>query len=205
MKKFFLIPVISFFIAGAALAQSNLGPEDLVKQTVNEVMAAVKADKSIQAGDIQHISELVQEKILPHADFQRTTRLVMGRNWNKATPEQQQQITEQFKQLLIHTYSGAIAQIRNQTVTYLPYRGQPGDTDAVIRTQVINNGQPIEIDYRLEKTPAGWKVYDINVLGAWLIQAYRDQFTQQISERGVSGLLSFLTERNRQLASGTAK
>ncbi|GAB3630105.1 toluene tolerance family protein [Pandoraea terrae] len=203
MKKFWLIPVMAFmtFAAGSALAQDAQAPDVLVKETVGEVMAAAKSDPAISKGDLQHITSLVEQKIMPHADFQRTTRLAMGRNWQSANPQQQQLIAEQFKQLLLRTYSGAIAQIRDQQVTFKPYRGQPSDTDAVIYTEVINNGQPVQIDYRLIKTPAGWKVYDINVLGAWLIEAYRGQFTEQISRGGVDGLIKFLTERNRQLAS----
>jgi phospholipid transport system substrate-binding protein len=128
----------------------------------------------------------------------------MGRNWNTATPQQQKEIVEQFKMLLIRTYSGALAQVRDQQVQYKPFRASPEDTDVVVRSVVINNGSPIQLDYRLYKTPQGWKVYDINVLGAWLIQAYQQQFNEQISQHGVDGLLQFLTQRNQQLASGKA-
>jgi phospholipid transport system substrate-binding protein len=168
------------------------------------VLDQIKADKQIQSGNITRITELVNEKILPYTDFTRTTRLVMGRNWNTATPQQQKEIVEQFKMLLIRTYSGALAQVRDQQVQYKPFRASPEDTDVVVRSVVINNGSPIQLDYRLYKTPQGWKVYDINVLGAWLIQAYQQQFNEQISQHGVDGLLQFLTQRNQQLASGKA-
>lgn len=203
MKKLFLIPFMALLMAGAALAQTANTPDGMIKQVVDQVMSTVKSDKAIQSGDLSHISALVEKEILPHTDFQRTTRLTMGPSWRDATPAQRQQITEQFKQLLIRTYSGAIAQIRNQTVEFLPLRMQPGDTDTVVRTQVMNNGQPVQIDYRLEKTASGeWKVYDINVLGAWLIQAYQGQFREQVARGGVQGLLTFLSNRNAQLAAG---
>ncbi|HYS66011.1 MAG TPA: ABC transporter substrate-binding protein, partial [Paraburkholderia sp.] len=141
-------------------------------------------------------------KILPYTDFRRTTQLAMGRNWRTATPEQQNQVVEQFKMLLIRTYSGALAQVRDQQIQYKPFRMNPDDTDTVVRSVVMNNGSPIELDYRLYKTPQGWRVYDINVLGAWLIQAYQQQFNEQIQQKGVDGLIQFLTQRNQQLAAG---
>lgn len=171
---------------------------------VEQAADEIKSDSKIRSGDINKITELVNQKILPYTDFTRTTRLVMGRNWNSATPEQQKQIVEQFKMLLIRTYSGALAQVRDQTVQYKPFRANPDDTDVVVRSVVMNNGSPVELDYRLYKTAQGWRVYDINVLGAWLIQAYQQQFNEQISRNGVSGLLQFLTQRNEQLASGKA-
>jgi phospholipid transport system substrate-binding protein len=174
----------------------------MIKTVTAEVLDDIKSDKQIQSGSIARITELVNQKILPYTDFTRTTRLVMGRNWNTATPEQQQQIVEQFKMLLIRTYAGALAQVRNQQVEYKPFRADPSDTDVVVRSVVLNNGSPIELDYRLYKTAQGWKVYDINVLGAWLIQAYQQQFNEQIQQHGVSGLVAFLTQRNQQLANG---
>lgn len=209
MKKLFLVPffavMIGFFSSGAS-AQSvdTSAPDTLIKTVTAQVLDQIKSDKQIQSGNITRITELVNEKILPYTDFTRTTRLVMGRNWNTATPQQQQQIVEQFKMLLIRTYSGALAQVRNQEVQYKPFRADPSDTDVVVRSVVVNNGSPIELDYRLYKSPQGWKVYDINVLGAWLIQAYQQQFNEQIQQHGVAGLVQFLTARNQQLASGKA-
>jgi phospholipid transport system substrate-binding protein len=208
MKKYILLPLFALFFAvcGVARAQAvdSSQPDVLVKTVTQQVLDDIKSDKAIQSGDINHITELVNQKILPYTDFTRTTRLVMGRNWNTATPEQQKQIVEQFKMLLIRTYSGALAQVRNQTVEYKPFRASPSDTDVVVRSVVMNNGSPIQLDYRLYKTAQGWRVYDINVLGAWLIQAYQQQFSEQISQHGVAGLLQFLTQRNQQLASGKA-
>ncbi|BDD92377.1 ABC transporter substrate-binding protein [Pandoraea sp. XJJ-1] len=205
MKKFWLIPVMAlmtYTAAGAAVAQAQ-APDVLVKQTVNEVMAAAKSDPNIQKGDLNSITKLVEQKILPHADFAKTTQLATGAAWRTATPQQRQQLTEQFKTLLLRTYAGAIAQIRDQQVNYKPFRGQPGDTDAVVYTDVLNNGQQIELDYRLYKSASGeWKLYDLNVLGAWLIQTYRNQFAEQVNKSGVDGLIQFLTQRNQQLAGG---
>ncbi|MEQ5839969.1 hypothetical protein BWP39_18645 [Paraburkholderia acidicola] len=206
MKKLFLIPLFAalFSFTSAAFAQGvdTSTPDTLVKTATQQVIDAVRADKSIQQGDIAAVTKLVNEKILPYTDFHRTTQLAMGRNWRTATPEQQAQIVEQFKMLLIRTYSGALAQVRNQEIQYRPFRSSPDDTDVVVRSVVMNNGSPVELDYRLYKTPQGWRVYDINVLGAWLIQAYQQQFNEQIQQHGVDGLIQFLTQRNQQLAAG---
>ncbi|SAL72716.1 MlaC/ttg2D family ABC transporter substrate-binding protein [Caballeronia telluris] len=208
MKKLLLLPLFAVFMAfcngASAQAVDTSNPDVMMKTVTQQVLDQIKADKQIQSGSITRITELVNEKILPYTDFTRTTRLVMGRNWNTATPQQQKEIVEQFKMLLIRTYSGALAQVRDQQVQYKPFRAAPEDTDVVVRSVVINNGSPIELDYRLYKTQQGWKVYDINVLGAWLIQAYQQQFNEQISQHGVDGLLQFLTQRNQQLASGKA-
>ena len=208
MKKFFLYPIFAMFLsfAGGAFAQTvdTSNPDALVKTVTQQVMDQIKGDKTIQGGDISKITQLVNEKILPYTDFRRTTQLAMGRNWRTATPEQQQQVIEQFKTLLIRTYSGALAQVRDQQIQYKPFRANPDDTDVVVRSTVLNNGQPIELDYRLYKTAQGWRVYDINVLGAWLIQAYQQQFQEKIQQGGVDGLIQFVTQRNQQLASGKA-
>lgn len=208
MKKFFLYAIFAMFLsfAGGAFAQTvdTSNPDAMMKTITQQVMDQIKGDKSIQGGDLSKITQLVNEKILPYTDFRRTTQLAMGRNWRTATPEQQQQVIEQFKTLLIRTYSGALAQVRDQQIQYKPFRANPDDTDVVVRSTVLNNGQPIELDYRLYKTAQGWRVYDINVLGAWLIQAYQQQFQEKIQQGGVDGLIQFLTQRNQQLASGKA-
>jgi phospholipid transport system substrate-binding protein len=204
MLKALLAPILALTLAFSPLAHAQSAdastPDVLIRTITTDVMNTVKADPALQSGDVNKIIALVNEKILPHTDFQRTTQLAMGRYWRQATPEQRQQITEQFKLLLIRTYSGAISQVRNQTVNYLPFRAAPDATDVVVRTQLTNQGQQIELDYRLQKTADGWKVYDLNVLGAWLIQAYQQQFTEQIQRNGVQGLVQFLTDRNQQLA-----
>lgn len=204
MFKRLLLPFIAAFaMAGAAMAQNadTSTPDGLIKALVDDVMATVKADKEMQAGSIPKITALVEQKILPNANFQKTTQIAMGRNWAKATPEQQKQIVEEFKMLLIRTYAGAVSQIRDQTVQFRPFRAAPEDTEVTVRTQVINKGEPIQMDYRLEKTAQGWKVYDINVLGAWLTEAYKGSFNTIASQQGIEGVIKTLQDRNRQLAS----
>ncbi len=206
MKKLFFIPLFAAFfsLTGTAFAQTvdSNSPDGMVKTVTQQVIDTIHSDKSIQQGDISAVTKLVNEKILPYTDFRRTTQLAMGRNWRTATPEQQSQVVEQFKMLLIRTYAGALAQVKDQQIQWRPFRADPNDTDVVVRSVVMNNGSPIELDYRLYKTPQGWRVYDINVLGAWLIQAYQQQFNEQIQQHGIDGLIQFLTQRNQQLAAG---
>ena len=175
-------------------------PDGLIKNLVNDVMNTLKADKEIQAGNINKVIALVDTKIVPYTNFQKTTQLAMGKNWSKASPEQQKQVMVEFKSLLIRTYAGALTQVKDQTVTYKPFRMDPTDTEVVVKTQVMNKGDAIQIDYRLEKVGEIWKVYDLNVLGAWLIEAYRGQFNNQISQNGIDGLIKFLQDRNASLA-----
>jgi phospholipid transport system substrate-binding protein len=207
MKKLFLIPLFAAFfsfggVAHAEVDQSN--PQALIKTATQQVLDEVRA-QAIKPGDINRVTAIVNRDILPYADFRRTTQLVMGRNWRTATAAQQQQIVDQFKILLIRTYSGAIAQLKpDQQIQYPPFRADPSDTDVVVRTLATNNGQPVQIDYRLYKSPQGWRVYDLNVLGAWLIQTYQQQFNEKIQQSGVDGLIQFLTQRNEQLAAGKA-
>ena len=202
MKKL-IFSIATAFISFSALAQNALDaatPDSLIKTIVTDVMASVKADPEIQKGNIPRVVELVEKKIVPYTDMRRTTQLAMGRNWSKATPEQQNQLIIEFKNLLIRTYSGALSQLRDQTVQYKPLRSSPSDTDVIVRTVVIGKSDPIPLDYRLEKTNEGWRVYDVNIMGAWLIEAYRNQFTNQINQNGIDGLIKFLQERNAMLA-----
>jgi phospholipid transport system substrate-binding protein len=200
---FSIFILVSSFHSGFVVAQSAPDPstpDGLIKMIVADVMASVKADPEIQKGNIPRVVDLVEKKIVPYTDMRRTTQLAMGKNWSKATPEQQNQLISEFKSLLIRTYSGALSQLRDQTVQYKPFRANTSDTDVIVRTVVIGKSDPIPLDYRLEKTKDGWKVYDINIMGAWLIEAYRNQFTNQISQNGVDGLIKFLQERNATLA-----
>jgi phospholipid transport system substrate-binding protein len=175
-------------------------PDGLVKFVVEEVMNIIKSDKAIQDGDLRKINVLVDQKILPYSDFQKTTRLAMGRNWPKATPAQQAMITQEFKILLIRIYAGALTQVKDQKIQYKPFRASADDTDVIVRTMVVGNGEPIQLDYRLEKTSNVWRVYDINILGAWLVESYRNQFNDQVSKGGIDGLIQFLQQRNNSLA-----
>ena len=201
--KTLIFSIATALISFSAFAQNALDsatPDGLIKTIVTDVMVSVKADPEIQKGNIPRVVELVEKKIVPYTDMRRTTQLAMGRNWSKATPEQQNQLIIEFKNLLIRTYSGALSQLRDQTVQYKPLRSSPNDTDVIVRTVVIGKSDPIPLDYRLEKTNEGWRVYDVNIMGAWLIEAYRNQFTNQINQNGIDGLIKFLQERNAMLA-----
>ncbi|CDY77576.1 Uncharacterized ABC transporter, auxiliary component YrbC [Caballeronia glathei] len=203
LLRLWVFALLVGFVEGAAGQSQDMStPDGMVRTVTQDVLDRIKGDKEIQSGNLVRITELVNEKILPYIDFNRTTRLVMGRYWNSATPKQREEITAQFKLLLIRTYSGALAQVRDQEVTYQPFRASPADTDVVVRSTIINNGSPVELDYRLYKTPQGWRVYDINILGAWLVQVYKQQFADLIAQQGIDGLLTFLTQRNQQLANG---
>lgn len=190
----------SFLSIGMAQAQDVKTPDGLIKFVVEDVLIVIKNDKAIQSGDFRKINALVDEKILPYSDFPKTTRMSMGRNWSKASPAQQDQITQEFKVLLIRIYGGALAQIKDQKVQYKPFRSSPDDTDVIVRTAIVGTGEPIQLEYRLEKGANGWKVYDINILGAWLIESYRNQFNDQISKGGIDGLIKFLQDRNTALS-----
>ena len=187
----------------SGIASAQTAPETLIKQVSSEVLDAVKADKSIKAGDVQKIIALVDAKVMPHVNFQRMTASAVGRYWRQATPEQQKQLQDEFKILLVRTYSGALAQVQDQTVDLKPMRSNPDDKEVVVRTEVRGRGDPIQLDYRLEQTANGWKIYDVNVLGVWLVENYRNSFAQEIGANGVDGLIKKLTERNSRPASAT--
>ena len=189
----------------AAQAQSVKAPDALIKEISSDVLDTVKADNSIRAGDVSKVIALVDAKVMPYVDFQRMTASAVGRYWRQATPEQQKRLQDEFKILLVRTYSGALAQVKDQTVQLKPMRSSPEDTEVVVRTEVRGKGDPIQLDYRLAKTPSGWKIYDVNVLGVWLVENYRNSFAQEIGTNGVDGLIAKLAERNKTAAAGGAK
>jgi len=194
-----------FLVSGAVFAQvpdQNTPPDVLIKMVVSDVMSSVKSDPDIQKGNIPKVMDLVEKKIVPFTDMRRTTEMAMGPNWKKATPEQQAILTAEFKNLLMRTYSGALSQLRDQTVQFKALRSAPDDKEVIVKTVVIGRGDPVPLDYRLEKGANGWKVYDMNIMGAWLVEAYRNQFSNQISQNGIDGLVKFLQDRNKQLAAG---
>jgi len=199
MQTFFLALLLA---AGAAQAQVQpTAPDVMVRDVTNEVLEAIRADKAIQAGDLSRVQKLVDDKILPYVDFQKMTQLAVGRGWRSATPEQRAALTREFRTLLMRTYSGALSQVKDHKVEMGPFRAQPGDTDVLVRTSVVpSRGDRIQLDYRVEKQGDAWKIYDVNVLGVWLVENYKAQFAQQISAGGVDGLIKSLTERNQQLA-----
>jgi len=175
-------------------------PDALVQRISGDVLDTIKADKSIKAGDIDKIMLLVDSKIMPNVNFQRMTASAVGPAWRQATPEQKKRLQDEFKTLLVRTYAGALDQVSNQTVSVRPFRGSPDDKDVLVRTEIRGGGDPVQLDYRLEKTPgegSGWKVYNLNVLGVWLVDTYRTQFAQQINSQGIDGLISALAARNK--------
>ena len=181
-------------------------PDQMVKRISQEIIDLAKSDKEIQAGNQKRVYDMVESKILPYIDFQRMTSLAAGKNWRDATPDQQQQLIKEFRTLLVFTYSGAITQIKDQRIEFKPMRAAADDTEVEVRSQVIQSrGDPIQLNYRLAKSATGWKIYDINVLGAWLVETYKGTFTEAISKTGIDGLIKTLSDKNKKLASAPNK
>lgn len=175
-------------------------PDVFVKRISTDVVESIRADKTVRAGDLSSIVRLVEAKVMPNLNFQRMTASAVGPSWRNATPAQQAKLQDEFKTLLVRTYSGALAQVSDQVIVVKPLRFAPEDTELVVRTEIRGKGDPIQLDYRLEKTPgqgAGWKIFNLNVLGVWLVDTYRGQFAQEINARGIDGLIATLAERNR--------
>nr|WP_315465445.1 ABC transporter substrate-binding protein [uncultured Rhodoferax sp.] len=187
------------FSAPLAYAEDE-APDVLIKRLSVDVLDTIKADRSIRTGDSSKVVALVDTRIMPNVNFQRMTASAVGPGWRQATPEQQKRLQEEFKILLVRTYAGALAQVSDQTIAMRPLRMAPEDKEVIVRTEIRGKGDPIQLDYRLEKTPgvgAGWKIYNLNVLGVWLVETYRSQFAQQINAKGVDGLIDALTEQNK--------
>jgi phospholipid transport system substrate-binding protein len=184
---------------GATAAFAQTAPDVMIKQVAGDVIESVKSDKAIQAGDISRIQGLVDTQVMPHVDFQRMTAATVGKAWRTATPEQKDKLQAEFKTLLIRTYAGALNKVTTQTPVELkPMRSSPEETDVTVRTNIKGTGgDPIEIDYKLEKQPAEWKIFDVNVLGVWLVDQYKSSFAQQIAANGVDGLISALVAKNK--------
>ena len=177
-------------------------PDGLIRQLSIETLEAVKADKAIQAGDTNKIVTLVDTKVMPHVNFQRMTSSAVGRFWRQASPEQQKRLQDEFKTLLVRTYAGALSQVKDQTIALKPLRASAEDTEVVVKTEVRGKGDPIQLDYRLEKSGAVWKIYDVNVLGIWLADQYRNSFAQEIGANGIDGLIKALAVKNQKAAAG---
>jgi phospholipid transport system substrate-binding protein len=195
--------LLAIVLCGATvpLRAAELGPDALAKSVTDEVLAIVRADREIQSGNRQRVLQLVEQKIVPHFSFTRMTQLAMGRNWRQASPDQQKTLVEQFKVLLVRTYTAAFTQYRNETIEYRPTRMKPGDTDAVVQSFINRPGaQPVAVDYSMEKTPEGWKVYNVKIEGVSLVETYRNTFNAEVQKSGVDGLIRTLSERNRALA-----
>ena len=197
-----LLVVVGSLMAGPSWAMDE-SADVFVKRISTEVLDLIKADKTMRGGDIAKVVTLVDTRIMPHMDFQRMTASAVGPSWRQATPEQQKRLQEEFKILLVRTYSGALAQISDQTIVMKPLRGGPDDKEVVVRSEVRGGGDPIQLDYRLEKTPgqgSGWRIYNLNVMGVWLVETYKSQFAQEINAKGVEGLIDSLAARNKSNA-----
>jgi len=192
---------VALFASVSMVRAAEEAPDVLIKRVSSEVLDKIKSDKSIQAGDMSKVISLVESQVMPNVNFTRMTASAVGRNWRQATPEQQKRLQDEFKILLVRTYSGALAQVKDQVINVKPLRAAPEDTEVIVRTEVLRRGEPIQLDYRMEKSATGWRIYDLNVLGIWLVETYRTQFAQEISANGVDGLIASLSQRNKSNAS----
>lgn len=213
MKKRFLALCLSVgVLAGSLLTlpvfAADEAPDALVNRLTQEALSAIEADKAVQAGDVTSIMVLLDQKIMPYLNFQRMTAAAVGPSWRQATPAQRARLEAEFKTLLVRTYAGAMSQAKNLTFEIRPMRASPDDKEVVVRTLIKGRGDPVQLDYRLEKTPgvgSGWKIYNLNVLGVWLVDTYRSQFSQEINAKGIDGLITTLAERNKSNAAANAK
>ena len=201
LNQLFSASLALVLFAGAPFARAaDETPDALIKRVSTEVLDNIKSDKAVQGGDLSRVVSLVDAKIMPNVNFTRMTAAAVGRNWRQATPEQQKRLQDEFKVLLVRTYSGALAQVKEQSISVKPLRAAPTDTEVVVRTEVIGRGDPVQLDYRMEKTAGGWKIYDLNVLGVWLVGTYRTQFETEINTKGLDGLIASLAQRNKSNA-----
>lgn len=206
MNRRFLSRLLAALVVGTSgllampASAADEAADTLIKRLSTDVLENIKTDKAIQTGDVSRVVALVDAKIMPNVNFQRMTASAVGPAWRQATPEQQKRLQDEFKALLVRTYAGALVQVSDQTIFVKPLRAAPEDKDVVVRSQVKGRGDPIQLDYKLEKTPgegAGWKIYNLNVLGVWLVETYRSQFAQEINAKGIDGLIASLAERNK--------
>ncbi|HZV61280.1 MAG TPA: ABC transporter substrate-binding protein [Methylophilaceae bacterium] len=198
MKKMLQLFVGLFMASSVQAALAEVAPDELVKNTANEVLTIIKQDKDIRAGDIAKITALAEEKILPNFNFDRVSRMVLGKHWRTATPEQKEAFKIQFRDLLIRTYASALSKYQNQTIEFKPLRMQPSDKEVIVRSEILQpGGQPIAVDYSLEKAGDTWKVYDIVIEGVSLVTNYRGQFSEEVKRSGLEGLIQKLSEKNK--------
>ena len=202
----FLSAAMTVCAAFAADAPSQEAPDVLVKRITQEVMETARTDKQIKAGNRERILQVVEEKILPHIDLERTVAMAVGRHWRETTPQQRERLTDAFRTMLIRTYAGALSLVGDQKLVYKPMRAAPGDSEAVVRFEVrqLRGRDPVQVAYRLYHAPDGWKVYDVNVLGVWLVETYKSSFNAEIARGGIDGLIQTLEEKNRELAARAA-
>lgn len=203
MMQRWLAPVVvsvAALVAPAVQAQSAGSADALIQQLSTEVLDTIKTDKAMQGGDVAKVNALVDAKVMPHVNFQRMTASAVGRAWRTATPEQQKRLQDEFKTLLVRTYAGALAQVKDQTIRLKPQRAAADDTEVVVRSEVRGKGDPIQLDYRVEKAGAEWKIYDVNVMGVWLVDQYKNSFAQEVSAHGIDGLIKSLADKNKAAA-----
>ena len=197
-----LVCSVAVGVAQPALAADEAA-DVLIKRLSTEVLESIKADTAIKSGDTSRIIALVDSKIMPNVNFQRMTASAVGPAWRQATPEQQKRLQDEFKTLLVRTYAGALSEVSEQVINVKPLRAAAEDKEVIVRTEVKGHGDAIQLDYRLEKTPgqgSGWKIFNLNVLGIWLVETYKSQFAQEITSKGIDGLISTLVERNKASA-----
>jgi phospholipid transport system substrate-binding protein len=207
MTRFLLAALAAWLVAltpaGPALAQAAVAPDEQIRTMSMQILERIKADKDLQTGDLRKLSQFVDETIMPSVNFERMTALCVGRSWRQATPEQQKQLMVEFRALLLRTYAGALSAVKDQTVRVKPLRAGADDAEVIVRSEIVQSrGDPIQLDYRMEKAGTAWRIYDLNVLGVWLVETYRNQFTQEINARGIDGLIKSLADRNRAFAQG---
>lgn len=196
---------VALAVAASAPVCAQEAPDALVKKVSDEVTQLIRADKAIQQGDAKRITEVIEAKIVPHFNFARMTALAIGSNWRKASPEQQKALAEEFKTLLVRTYSSGLSSYRDQVIEFKPLRAQPADTEVTVRSEVKRSaGEPVTIDYSMEKSTGSWKVYDVVIAGVSLVTTYRDSFRDEVRQTGIDGLVKSLSEKNRKLAGGKA-
>jgi phospholipid transport system substrate-binding protein len=185
----------------SSLAQAQEAPDVLAKRVTDEVIALIKTDKDIRAGNSDKVLSLVESKVLPHFNFAHMTRLAVGASWRQATAAQQQSLISEFRTLLVHTYTSAFTQYRDQTIQYRPLKLQPGETEVVVRSQIrqSNGNEPIDVNYSMEKIDQAWKVYDVTIAGVSLVQNYRGSFNSEIQKNGIDGLIASLVKKNKSL------
>ncbi len=208
LKKWFVLVFASFAFAFAAQAGAQEAPDDLVKRISTDVLDSAKKDEKIKKGNMQEVFKLVEAKVMPYVDFKKTTSLAVGKYWRQATPAQREELTKQFHDLLFYTYASAISKVENgHKLQFQPLRAKPDATDVVVNSRIIQpkNPEPITIGYRLEKQDSGWKIYDINVMGAWLIETYKTTFTNEIGRAGIDGLIKTLQDKNASLSKSAGK
>ncbi len=208
LRNWFILSLASFLFAFTAQVHAQEAPDALVKRVSVEVLDIAQKDKEIKKGNMQRIFRLVEEKVMPYVNFKKTTSLAVGKYWRQATPEQKEELTKQFHDLLFYTYASAISKVdANHKLQFQPLRAQPDATDVIVNSRIIlpRNPEPILIGYRLEKQDEAWKIYDINVMGAWLVETYKTTFTNEIARSGIDGLIKTLKEKNASLSKQAKK